>query len=321
MADIKYSIVSPEQKSRAQGCFLGQLIGDALGSLVEFKRAETIHELYPNGVREMEDGGTFNTIAGQPTDDSEMALALARSLVRNNKYDVEYVTESYIDWYHSGPFDCGNTIDNALNGQLDYLSQANGAMMRICPVGIFGSKYDLDNVANWAEQDAGITHPNINCINANVLFAKAIAYSIRTGAEADTLYAMIMDWADDLNIDGELMTAMRSANNHAWEAWWSEHHGWVLLAFKNSLWQLLHATNFEEAIVETIGRGGDTDTNAAICGALLGTVYGREAIPKSWISTVLNCRPESNNPSVFHPRPAHYWPIDALELVGQLIAS
>ncbi len=321
MADIKYSIVSPEQKSRAQGCFLGQLIGDALGSLVEFERTETIRGLYPNGVREMADGGTHNTIAGQPTDDSEMTLALARSLVRHNKYDVENVTESYVDWYHSGPFDCGNTIASALNGEPDYVSQANGAMMRISPVGIFGSKYDLGNVAKWAEQDAGITHPNINCIDANVLFTKAIAYSIRTGVEADTLYAKIMDWADDLNIDGELMTAMRSAEDLAWEAWWSEHHGWVLLAFKNSLWQLLHATNFEEAIVETIDRGGDTDTNAAICGALLGAVYGREAIPKSWISTVLNCRPESNKPGVLHPRPVHYWPIDALELVGQLIAS
>ena len=62
--------------SRAQGCFLGQLAGDALGSLVEFQTPEQIRQAYPNGVQELVDGGTWNTIAGQPTDDSEMALLL-----------------------------------------------------------------------------------------------------------------------------------------------------------------------------------------------------------------------------------------------------
>ena len=67
--------------SRAQGCFLGQLAGDALGSLVEFQTPEQIRQKYPDGVRELVDGGTWNTIAVQPTDDSEMALILARLLV------------------------------------------------------------------------------------------------------------------------------------------------------------------------------------------------------------------------------------------------
>ena len=71
--------------SRAQGCLLGQLIGDSLGSLVEFQRPEQIRRRFPDGVRDMADGGTWNTIAGQPTDDSEMALLLARSLVSLGK--------------------------------------------------------------------------------------------------------------------------------------------------------------------------------------------------------------------------------------------
>lgn len=67
--------------SRAQGCLLGQLAGDALGSLVEFQSPEEIRRSYPEGVRELADGGTWNTIAGQPTDDSEMAMLLARMLI------------------------------------------------------------------------------------------------------------------------------------------------------------------------------------------------------------------------------------------------
>ena len=73
--------------SRAQGCLLGQLAGDALGSLVEFQTPKQIRRQYPDGVRELADGGTWNTIAGQPTDDSEMALLLARLLADQRKYD------------------------------------------------------------------------------------------------------------------------------------------------------------------------------------------------------------------------------------------
>jgi fructose-1,6-bisphosphatase/inositol monophosphatase family enzyme len=67
---------------RTVGCLLGQVIGDSLGSLVEFQGPEAIRRQYPAGVRELHDGGVWNTLAGQPTDDSELALALARTLPR-----------------------------------------------------------------------------------------------------------------------------------------------------------------------------------------------------------------------------------------------
>jgi len=65
------------------------------------------------------------------------------------------------------------------------------------------------------------------------------------------------------------------------------HQGWVLIAFHNALWQLLHAPILEEGHHAR----WDTDTNAAICGALLGALYGRNAIPDQWVNSVLNCRP------------------------------
>ena len=66
------------------------------------------------------------------------------------------------------------------------------------------------------------------------------------------------------------------------------------------------------------GRGGDTDTNAAIAGALLGAAHGREAIPARWILPVLACRPlvEAGAP---RPRPMAYWPDDVLELAEALL--
>ena len=85
-----------EKLERAQGCLLGQLAGDALGSLVEFETPEQIRREFPNGVRELADGGTWSTIAGQPTDDSEMALLLARMLADQGRYDPEEARKAYL---------------------------------------------------------------------------------------------------------------------------------------------------------------------------------------------------------------------------------
>ena len=97
------------------------------------------------------------------------------------------------------------------------------------------------------------------------------------------------------------------------------HSGWVLVALHNALWQLLHAENLEEGIVDTIRRGGDTDTNAAICGALLGAVYGCAAVPLRWINVLEHCRPSADNPNVRHPRPECFWPVDVLALAADLL--
>jgi hypothetical protein len=78
--------------------------------------------------------------------------------------------------------------------------------------------------------------------------------------------------------------------------------------------------DLEEALVVTVMRDGDiTDTNAAICGALLGAVWGRNAIPDQWTECVLNCRPAAGQPHVRHPRPECCWPVDALDLTEQLL--
>lgn len=128
--------------SRAQGCLLGQLAGDALSSLVEFQTTDDIRREYPKGARKLADGGTWNTIAGQPTDDSEMALLLARMLVDQRRYDPKEARLAYIFWLDSGSFDSGMTVSGCLQNRPNSNSQANGAMMRISPLGIFGANHD-----------------------------------------------------------------------------------------------------------------------------------------------------------------------------------
>ncbi|GAB6061179.1 hypothetical protein JCM31598_42960 [Desulfonatronum parangueonense] len=190
-----------EVLERAQGCLLGQLAGDALGSLVEFQSPGQILRTYPHGVRDLADGGTFNTIAGQPTDDSEMALALARTLVEHDAYNALAAQKAYQAWLDSGPFDCGRTVSSGLRGTPNHESQANGALMRISPLGIFGAKYPLRQVAQWAMEDARLTHPHPVCQQINALFAMAIAHAIATGISPKDLVAEMLVWAQDLDAD------------------------------------------------------------------------------------------------------------------------
>lgn len=316
---VEQSASSSGVLSRAQGCLLGQLIGDALGSLVEFQSPGEILFDYPEGVRDMADGGTWNTIAGQPTDDSEMALLLARSLASEGRFDLEEVRKAYVFWLNSGPFDVGNAILNGLTGTPIPGSQANGAMMRISPLGIFGANYELEQVAEWASQDAELTHIHPVCKQANALFAMAIAHAVRTGCSTYDLYEMITGWAEEMGARSSLQEAIAAAADSPPEEF-VHQQGWVLIAFRNALWQLLNAENMEEGTVDTVMQGGDTDTNAAICAALLGAVHGREAIPERWVETIRGCRPEAGKPGVYKPRPECFWPADALELAEQLIA-
>jgi hypothetical protein len=76
---------------------------------------------------------------------------------------------------------------------------------------------------------------------------------------------------------------------------------------------------FDRALSGTVACGGDTDTNAAIAGALLGAVHGRDAIPLQWRMAVLTCRPVALS-GVHHPRPTACWPDDALTLAEALLA-
>lgn len=303
---------------RAVGCWLGQLCGDSLGSLVEFRSAERIASEYPEGVHELADGGVWNLLAGQPTDDSEMALMLARTLLREGTYDVGQVLKAYKYWLDSEPFDCGSTCSSGIRGVRIHSSQANGAMMRVSPIGIFGAKLGLDTVQLWAQKDAELTHPNPVCVHSNILYAMAIAQAIITGCSAEQLYLDVLQWCEELKVEKSVRLAVTKASECPPDDYLHQQ-GWVLIAFQNALWQLLHASSFASAVSDTVGRGGDTDTNGAICGALLGAVHGRAAVPSRWVDKIVNCRPELGQPGVRQPRPSVFWPNDAIELATALV--
>lgn len=64
----------------------------------------------------MPGGGTFPTIPGQLTDDSELALSLSYGLLNSGKnFSLKKIASHYVNWYNSLPFDKGITMSNAFS--------------------------------------------------------------------------------------------------------------------------------------------------------------------------------------------------------------
>jgi len=98
------------------------------------------------------------------------------------------------------------------------------------------------------------------------------------------------------------------------------HLGLVTVALQNAFFQLRRASP-EDGIVDTVRQGGDTDTNAAIAGSLLGAVHGVLALPLRWRSAVLSCFPVAGAPGVHRPRPPGCWGVDALVIAERLLTG
>jgi len=321
---------------RARGCLLGQLTGDALGSMVEFMSADAIRQRHPQGVRTIGPSPIFHTLAGQPTDDSELALALARALLAGDGFDDERIAGAYGSWLDSAPFDVGSTIGTAARAILgagargisnveaardaaNRESEANGALMRQSPLAVWGYALAPDMLADVVRRDTRLTHPNRVCQDASAAFIVALAAVIRDGLDATQAYARALAWDDGHGESVTVTTALRAARDTAPP--YETNQGHVLIALQNAFYHALHAPTVEEGVVGTVMGGGDTDTNAAIAGALLGALHGAHAIPDQWRHAVLTCRPRKGDAGVQQPRPQMYWPVDALILGERLLAA
>jgi ADP-ribosylglycohydrolase/fructose-1,6-bisphosphatase/inositol monophosphatase family enzyme len=310
------TITDPDLLARAQGCLLGQIAGDSLGSLVEFQASGVVAARYPDGPRLLEDGGQWGTLAGQPTDDSEMALALARSIVDTGRYEPAAAQSAYREWFASKPFDIGSTTRAALEGHPWPESQSNGSLMRASPLAVFGHTLPVESMVALAHADSALTHPHPVCGDAVAAFVIAVRHAL-AGEGPERAWEAALAWA---------RSAARPSVAQALEAATSSppvcdsgSQGFVLITLQNAFFELLHAPSLEEGVVATVRRGGDTDTNAAVAGALLGAVRGREDVPGQWRQMVLSCR--AHVLRARHPRPLAYWPVDVLELAERLLLA
>ena len=308
------SVVDGSRLARAQGCLLGQVAGDSLGASVEGMEASAIAAEHPAGLRTLAD--RHGLLGGQPTDDSEMALALARSIIAERSFDVAQVLASYRAWLASGPFSLGRATLAGLSGEPLLDSQANGSLMRVSPLGIYAHALLPSAAAELAIADSRLTHPHDVPSHAAAAYVVAIGHALRMG-DGPGAFEAALEWARGYGAEASVIEALEGARDAPRPT--QESMGWVLIALQNAFFDLLHAASLEEGIVNSVARGGDTDTNAAIAGALLGAVHGRQAVPAQWRRMVLTCRADPLCARA--PRPREYWPTHLLQIAEWLLLA
>lgn len=286
------------------------MCGDALGSPVEFKTPEQLAARFPQGVRGMEEGwgSTQGRVRGEITDDSEMAIALLDSLVRERGYNAESVLAAYRGWLATEPSDVGLTIFGALaTGKYNAASEANGALMRVAPLAMWGALHPESDVLTAAVADARLTHIHPKCSVANVLYVAAVRDAL-LGHPREEIFVSARKRAEQFS--PELHTLLCKAENR--EPAYTPNGGWLHHALQAAFYWLLHAESYEQALCAVVNRLGDPDTNGAIVGALLGATFGVDNIPAAWRETVLAARLD---------RPACYSARYAQELLNTLLAA
>ena len=288
----------------------GVLVGDAVGAFLEFRKKITgdmVDEAFT-----LPGGGAHHLNPGQITDDGELTLGLwwllSRKGVDPSTHECESETLRLLArWYKSDPFDIGNTTETAcvyagqyVRGQLTFEgalaqialynaeSEANGALMRIAPIAQWASIHGMSPAvaAQCARRQALLSHPSPVCQEANAVYTY-LAVSLLNGMTRDRALRSTREYAQSCRttVRHWYMDALAAK---AWAQGLTPRHniGHVKHAFMLAVQALVLNLDYVSAIRETIALGGDTDTNAAIVGGLVGIV---EPIPTELLNGVLQC--------------------------------
>lgn len=302
---------------RAAGALVGQACGDALGVPYEFQP-----RLRGDERPVMRGGGLGPYAPGEYSDDTQMAVCVAevaatgRPLTETASLDA--IAERFERWLAGGATDVGNqtraVLDDArrrtgspatrlrdaaaaLHRRTGHTA-GNGALMRTAAVALAHLGDDA-SLAEAARAVAELTHADPLAGDSCVLWCAAIDRAVR-----------------EARLDGleEGVSLLPAERRDRWAAWLAEAsqgpparftpNGFTVTALQ-AAWSAIAATpvppdapgsgefpcrQLEAALVAAIRVGDDTDTVAAIAGALLGARWGLSGIPAAW------------------RRPLHGWP-------------
>ena len=317
------------ERERFAGCLLGGAVGDALGAPVEFtKRSEILRTFGPNGITSYVSayGGL-----GKITDDTQMTLFTAEGLLRAQvrlvlKGTTTYpgvVAHAYLRWLQtqgeqplcdmdSGTGETGwlfaqqalhsrrapdLTCISALKAMTSFGDPARndskgcGCIMRVAPVGLFGSRLSLSPRETF-------------CLAADLA---ALTHGHRTGKLSAGVFAvLIKELAEGAGIDEALVKAkaILKSRRHNDETLRALEHAEVLAASDTpreaaipnlgggwiaeeamaiAVYCAWVARDFRDGVVLAVNHDGDSDSTGSMVGNLLGAMYGVKAIPREWL--------------------------------------
>lgn len=340
--------MSEEEITRAdriKGMFCALMMGDCLGSPYEFYRwngdriytdkveLETFRKMDPRYVKKG-DSGEKRLPIGSVTDDTQMTITLLKSILENDGYEREKLIVAYGAWVHSKPPDIGNNTrfvfanktvkgyesrikkrDEEIAAGTRNKSLSNGALMRCSPIALLSDEDWLDAAKN----DVKLSNPYRETIEVNILYLHVLRM-ILDGKKLSSVKRFIFKQTpkskgvakviDDLKNDTPRNIGERDKGMAVHALWCS---------LKGLLMDESYAKTMRWVITQGGQHGvGDTDTNAAITGALIGARYGWTKLMKSKLTrynwgVVINAAKNVTGPI------KNYVPHDFDELMEQTI--
>lgn len=297
--------LTPAQLDRAAGVLLAQACGDALGVPYEFQP-----RLPPGETAEMAGGGLGPYAPGEYSDDTQMAACIAQVTATGADPAAERaqdeIVERFLDWKAAGATDIGAQTSRVLSdvvaaggragpGARDAAARlhartgrtaGNGALMRTAPVAL-AYLGDPEALARAARSVAELTHADPLAGDACVLWCAGIATAVSAGTFEGVRAGLDLlplgrrgDWADWL------------AEAERAQPWAFNPNGFTVPALQAAYAAVVRTPvpgtgsfpclHLQHALQAAVHSGDDTDTVAAIAGALLGARWGASAVPFGW---------------------------------------
>lgn len=247
-----------------RSCIYGLAVGDALGVPYEFRERGTFE------CTGMMDGGTHGQFAGTWSDDTSMALCICSSVKRLAYIDVADIAGRFRRWLEHGDFTCdgrafdvGVTCKRAISTGVpgkSYDECGNGSLMRTAPLALLDpiEPYDIREVS-------AITHAHPVTEWSCVALCDMLRTICNSGTPAKVDLRRRYGY-----IASRPVEAIKSDG-------YCEH------TLEAALWCFLNTGSYADCVLKAVNLGDDTDTTAAVAGALAGVYYRFEAIPPKWV--------------------------------------
>lgn len=276
---------------RVVGSCLGLALGDALGAPFEFLRARNVPDPIPALERPWLDHPP-----GSTTDDTAMARNLMRSLAAREGFDPDDLVERHLEWFATDPPDVGaltgRVLRRAARGEDaseaardvwqrrgPEVSAGNGSVMYCAPLGLAyanrpGELFEL------APMLSALTHHDGRCRTAVLAVTFAVA-ALTRGEEAERAAAHALEPVQELEGGEELEFLVGAVGTSRTID--GPDQGFCLFTAGVAFQSLVRGGGVEAELRRVVAMGGDTDTNAAVAGALLGARDGVGALPAAWL--------------------------------------
>lgn len=298
---------SPDFHSRFAGGLLGLACGDALGAPIELLTREGARQSFGT-VTEMVGGGVW--AAGEWTDDTGMALCVAEGVLENPQDPVPGTGRRFLEWAKSAK-DVGGTISEALRGfraNGDWakasretsqartgMAAGNGSLMRTLPVALAYS--DPRTMLVQSARISAMTHWDpqaevccaIYCLWIRQILDGVDRYAawreaLRQARDYEEGGALALDTPGPTPLPEHFWIRLENVTDLVYaDLQPSGYAGYSLECLEAAAWCAIFSDGAEQAIIDAVNLGGESDTIGAVAGGVVGVHWGVDDLPERWL--------------------------------------